>query len=90
MNHHHALIRSLIAEIRRLRSEVESADERAAHISARSEQARREADEAQQQAEYDAWQRDEARKREIRNLERARACDDDYAVQSSIRRLRNL
>ena len=90
---HHALIRSLIAEIRGLRAELEIEQEhnyRNRQAAAEARRAAREAEslctEAASSAQYANWERD----RLIRKLNDAISRDDPGTANRYLRDLRNL
>ncbi len=97
---HHALIRSLIEEIRRLRKELEDANEYAESLewsagraeeraSAASREARRQAQlaaERESDANYRFWEQERA----LKDLERARQWGNEYEEQKALNKLKGL
>lgn len=96
---HHALIRSLLIEVRRLRvvnANIEETyqdayyyqTEATSRLQRTLDLERKQAAEDQRQREYDQWDREAREKKLADRLERARAWGDSYEEERVIRELK--
>lgn len=100
MTHHHALIKSLIEEIRSLQDRIDELENENAEAwnnvgciqeqaSRAMESARRATLEAEDAARHERYRQDDIRQA-TRDLERAQDWGDRYGVERATRRLRDL